>query len=98
MQDVRTWKVLWEGTAKVPAMGCCYLPGSQHCLAAACRDSRVALFQVGEPPTAKHGPASGEQWRLKAALWCGGFPQLLCVAAAGDGTTIAASGDHIHRH
>ncbi len=91
-QDVRTWKVLWEGTAEVPAMGCCYLPGARHCLAAACRDSRVALFEGGEPSIAEQGPCSSARWRPSAALWCSGLPQLLCVAAAGDGTTIAASG------
>lgn len=94
-QDVRTWKVLWEGQAGCTTFGCCYLPAQPHRLAAAGPGNSLFLFDTGVQSPADGSSGSGTAGRDPAIILhheAGPQRQLLCVSASPDGLSLAASG------
>ena len=88
-QDVRTWEVVWRGDAGCPVLGCCFLPSAPDVLAVCCPEDHIRLFDTSaaEPAPAVERGGIGSLWGSAAKP-----RQLLCVAAASDGSALAASG------
>ncbi|BDA49586.1 probable WD repeat and SOCS box-containing protein 1 [Coccomyxa sp. Obi] len=89
--DVRTWELVWRGDAGCPVFGCCFLPSAPDVLAVCCPEDHIRLFDTSaadEPAPAVERAGIGSLWGATAKP-----RQLLCIAAAADGSALAASGD-----
>lgn len=87
---MRTWEVVWRGDAGCAVLGCCFLPSAPDVLAVCCPEDNIRLFDTSaaEPAPAVERAGIGSLWSSAAKP-----RQLLCIAAAADGSALAASGN-----